>query len=580
PDSSRRLQEGDRVEFSIEYGLKGPAAAEIMRLGRPAEGDEPAPRAPRPVRTAERKPERDRSTAPRRSAERPARRPYEPPRPGVIQPAGDRPGPLLLGRSSDPQHRSIPAYEGRRQTAPFERPERRRPRPVEPRDEPEAAAPEAIQPPVERLVRSVAPRDVPDGGVSFAELGLIEPLLRAVETEGYTHPTPIQAQAIPGVLEGRDLLGCAQTGTGKTASFALPILQMLAQDGPLPERSTPRVIRALVLAPTRELALQISESFSVYGRNLPFRHAVVFGGVGQGPQVTALKRGVDVLVATPGRLLDLMGQGYIKLNNVRYLVLDEADRMLDMGFIHDVQRIVRAVPNDRQTLFFSATLPDDILILAKNILDDPVRVSVTPEQPTVERIEQVLYFVDKKQKQDLLEHLLLDPALDRALVFTRTKHGANRVVKHLEQAGIRAEPIHGNKSQGARQQALSNFKTGRTRVLVATDVAARGLDVDDISHVIQFDLPNEPETYVHRIGRTGRAGAAGIAISFCDAEEHAFLRDIQKLIKMQIPVIVEHPYAMSAQLVQRAAALSKKPLPFNGGARSGRSFPRARSGVR
>jgi ATP-dependent RNA helicase RhlE len=388
------------------------------------------------------------------------------------------------------------------------------------------------------------PEQVEEVG-QFADLGLITDLLHAVGDAGYAEPTPIQLQAIPDVLEGRDLLGCAQTGTGKTAAFALPILQRLTLK---PYRSngngkhSKRPTRALVLSPTRELAIQIGDSFSTYGRYTGLTNTVIYGGVKQNAQVQALQRGVDILVATPGRLLDLMGQGYVKLGEVEVLVLDEADRMLDMGFIHDVRRIVREAPKNRQTLLFSATLPREIVELAGGMLHDPVEVSVSPEQPAVETIEQAVFFVPKQKKQALLEHVLRDSEVTRALVFTRTKHGANRVVKHLVQRGVRAEPIHGNKSQAARQKALKNFRDGRTRVLVATDVASRGIDVDDISHVIQFDLPNEPETYVHRIGRTGRAGAAGVALAFCMDSERPYLQDIEKLIRMRVPVIRDHPH--------------------------------------
>ncbi len=381
-------------------------------------------------------------------------------------------------------------------------------------------------------------------GLRFDDLGLIAPLLRAVAQQGYTEPTPVQAQSIQPILEGRDLLGCAQTGTGKTAAFALPILQRLTEVLSRPANGHRRTIKALILSPTRELAAQIGESFAAYGRYSGFKHATVFGGVGQNPQVEALQRGVDILVATPGRLLDLIGQGYVRLDAVEVFVLDEADRMLDMGFIHDVKRVIALLPRRRQTLLFSATLPAEIVALAEHLLKNPVRVAVTPEQPTVEIIEQLVYFVpSRKDKQPLLEYLLRDPLITRALVFTRTKHGANRVVKLLARAGIAAEPIHGNKSQSARERALANFKSGRTRVLVATDVAARGIDIENISHVIQFDLPNIPETYVHRIGRTGRAGAAGIALALCDPEERAFLRDIEKLIRKRIPVAENHPFA-------------------------------------
>ncbi len=384
----------------------------------------------------------------------------------------------------------------------------------------------------------------------FDELGLTPDLLRAVSDAGYTEPTAIQTQAIPHVLAGHDLMGCAQTGTGKTAAFALPILQRLVAS-PVAEAPRPsgkngkrsgRLPRALILAPTRELALQIGESFSQYGRRTGLTKAVIYGGVGQGPQVQALQRGVDVLIATPGRLLDLIGQREVKLDRVETLVLDEADRMLDMGFIHDVQRVVKLVPTDRQTLLFSATLPKEVVELADQMMHSPIQVSVAQEQPAVEAIDQAIFFVPKDKKQDLLEHLLRDSSVTRVLVFTRTKHGANKVVKQLTRAGIPAEPIHGNKSQAARQSALKSFRDGETRVLVATDVVARGIDVEAISHVIQFDLPNEAETYIHRIGRTGRAGATGTAYAFCCDGERNFLNEIQRLIHMRIPVIKDHPF--------------------------------------
>jgi ATP-dependent RNA helicase RhlE len=374
----------------------------------------------------------------------------------------------------------------------------------------------------------------------FQDLKLIDPLLRAVAAEGYTEPSPIQAQAIPYVLQGRDLLGVAQTGTGKTAAFALPILQYLVQK---PRTGNIPYIRVLVLSPTRELAAQIGESFLTYGKNTNIRQATIFGGVNQNPQVQKIQRGVDVLVATPGRLLDLMQQKLVRLDRIEVLVLDEADRMLDMGFIHDVRRIISTLPVHRQTLLFSATMPGDIQRLAQDILRDPVRVEVTPAATTVEAIEQSIYFVEKSDKPALLQSLLRDPAIKRVLVFTRTKHGANKVVRQLDQARIEAEAIHGNKSQSARERALANFKSGTTRVLVATDIAARGLDVENISHVINYDLPNEPESYVHRIGRTGRAGAAGIALSFCDSEERAYLVDIERLIRLHIPRATNYPFA-------------------------------------
>jgi ATP-dependent RNA helicase RhlE len=379
--------------------------------------------------------------------------------------------------------------------------------------------------------------------MQFHDLNLIDPLLRAVRAEGYNEPTLIQRKAIPQVLAGRDLIGCAQTGTGKTAAFALPILQQLTARTRDNKR---RSIRVLVLSPTRELATQIGDSFASYGRYTTLKHTVVYGGVGQNPQVQAIRRGVDILVATPGRLLDLMGQGHIRLDRLEILVLDEADRMLDMGFIHDVRRIVKAVPDQRQTLLFSATMPQDIQELADQILVDPVKVEVVPQGTTVEKIDQSVFFVKKSDKRALLEHILSDHEAQRVLVFTRTKHGANRLTEQLGKGHIRAEAIHGNKSQRAREQALRNFKSGKVRVLVATDIAARGIDVDDITHVINYDLPNEAESYVHRIGRTARAGASGVAFSFCDAAERKLLADIEKLIRQPVPVMADHPY-MSAE---------------------------------
>jgi ATP-dependent RNA helicase RhlE len=375
--------------------------------------------------------------------------------------------------------------------------------------------------------------------MQFNQLQLIEPLLRAVRAEGYTEPSPIQEQAIPHVLAGRDLLGCAQTGTGKTAAFALPILQRLVAQ----KADGARHIRVLVLTPTRELASQIGDSFTTYGKFTNMRQITIFGGVNQGPQVDKLRRGAEILVATPGRLLDLMGQGYVKLDRLDVLVLDEADRMLDMGFIHDVRRVIATLPTKRQTLLFSATLPAEIQSLADIILNDPVYVAVTPPATTVEMISQSIFFVEKPDKPALLEHLLRDGSIKRVLVFTRTKHGADKVVKQLRRSSVFAEAIHGNKSQSAREKALANFKAGTTRVLVATDIAARGIDIDEITHVINYDLPNEPESYVHRIGRTGRAGAAGIAYSFCDADERPYLIDIERLIRLHIPKATGHPYA-------------------------------------
>lgn len=378
--------------------------------------------------------------------------------------------------------------------------------------------------------------------MTFNELHLIAPILRALETEGYTNPTPIQQQAIPIVLKQTDLLGCAQTGTGKTAAFAIPILQLL--HAAHAERQH-KHIKVLVLTPTRELAIQIGESFAAYGRNLHLKHTVVFGGVPQGAQVQALNRGVDILIATPGRLLDLMGQGYISLKDISIFVLDEADRMLDMGFIHDVKRVVAQLPQKRQTLFFSATMPPEIQKLANTILTKPEMVAVTPPATTAELVDQCVYFTDKKDKKQLLQMVLADPAIKNALVFTRTKHGADKVAKDLHRAGISAEAIHGNKSQNARQRALGNFKDGKIRVLVATDIAARGIDVDLLSHVINFEIPEVPETYVHRIGRTGRAGATGTAISFCDSEEMTDWKNILKLTGQKIPVVENHPFSIA-----------------------------------
>lgn len=388
--------------------------------------------------------------------------------------------------------------------------------------------------------------------LSFKKLQLIEPILKALENEGYTIPTPIQEQSIPIILQQRDLLGCAQTGTGKTAAFAIPILQLL-NTGDRNQR-TSKPIKALVLTPTRELAIQIQESFRSYGNHLPLKSLVIFGGVPQKPQTDALRAGVDILIATPGRLLDLINQQYISLRDISIFVLDEADRMLDMGFVHDVKKIITKLPQKKQTLFFSATMPPEIQRLANTILVNPAKVEVTPVSSTADTINQSIYFVEKHDKKLLLIHLLKDKTIDTALVFTRTKHGADKVAKELVRNGIRAEAIHGNKSQIARQRALQNFKNRQTRVLVATDIAARGIDVDDLGHVINFELPEVPETYVHRIGRTGRAGASGIALSFCDSEEKDLLRDIHKLIAKSIPVIKEHPYNMGSSLVQHIPA--------------------------
>lgn len=381
--------------------------------------------------------------------------------------------------------------------------------------------------------------------MTFKDLGIIEPILRALTQEGYTAPTPIQEQAVPILLGGKDLLGVAQTGTGKTAAFAVPILQHIYNDRHTQGRH--RKIKALVVTPTRELAIQIGESFTAYGKYTGIKNTVIFGGVKQGKQTQALRNGVDVLIATPGRLLDLMNQGYISLKHIEFAVLDEADHMLDMGFIHDIRKIIAKLPSKRQSLFFSATMPKDIVALSRKILGDFERVTVRPEQATAEKVEQAVYFVSKGNKVNLLVHLLQQKTGSSVLVFSRTKHGANKIVKKLGQAGISSSAIHGNKSQTARQRALGDFKDGNIKVLIATDIAARGIDVDDLSLVVNFDLPNVPETYVHRIGRTGRAHASGIAISFCDKDERPYLRDIEKLIKQEVPKILDHPFLEEVQ---------------------------------
>ena len=404
--------------------------------------------------------------------------------------------------------------------------------------------------------------------MSFNNLPLIEPLLRALQHEGYTIPTPIQEQGIPVILKGQDLRACAQTGTGKTAAFAIPLLQLLKQDKEQNADAKPK-IRALILTPTRELAIQIEESFKAYGRYLNLRQLVVFGGVSQVSQVNNLRRGVDILVATPGRLLDLIQQGHVTLRDVKFFVLDEADRMLDMGFIHDVKRIIGKLPAERQSLFFSATMPPEIKRLSQSILRNPVNVEVTPVSSTADSVGQTVFFTEKQNKAPLLKYLMQDPEVRNALVFTRTKHGADKLTKYLVNTGIRAEAIHGNKSQVARQKALNNFKSQQTRVLVATDIAARGIDIDELSHVVNFELPHVPETYVHRIGRTGRAGLSGVSFSFCDHEEKLLLKDIQKLIGKKIEVNHDHPYALAADLpdlspMQRTQ-LNRKPA----GSRSG-----------
>jgi ATP-dependent RNA helicase RhlE len=393
--------------------------------------------------------------------------------------------------------------------------------------------------------------------MTFENLNLIEPILRAVKTEGYTTPTPIQAQAIPLILNRKDILGCAQTGSGKTAAFGIPIIQLLSQERNA--NAGKRTIRSLILTPTRELAIQIGESFATYGRNTSLRYHVIFGGVNQHSQVTALRNGLDVLVATPGRLLDLMNQRHVNLDSIQFFVLDEADRMLDMGFVNDVKKVIARLPRKRQSLFFSATMPPAIVQLADTILVNPEKVSVTPVSSTVDTINQSVYFVDKKNKKNLLIEVLKGNTIDRALVFTRTKHGADKVSRDLSRAGILADAIHGNKSQNARQKALSNFKSRLTRVLVATDIAAGG---------INFELPNIPESYVHRIGRTGRAGANGSAIAFCDSEEKEYLRDIQRLIGLKIPEMENLMYPLLDNTVAKAAPKAQR-APRSSGNRNG-----------
>lgn len=375
--------------------------------------------------------------------------------------------------------------------------------------------------------------------MSFSNLKLIKPLLVALDKQGYNHPTPIQEQSIPHVLAGKDIFGCAQTGTGKTAAFALPILQLLSDK----KTNGPLTIKALVLAPTRELALQIGENFTAYSKNLQLSHTTIFGGVSQHMQVKDLQRGVDILIATPGRLLDLMQQGYIKLNHIEHFVLDEADRMLDMGFINDIKKVIAKLPIKKQTLFFSATAAPEIMKLANTLLQNPVHISVTPVSSTATLVEQSVYYVNKEDKRSLLKFVLKNNSIEHALVFTRTKHGADKVAKDLNACGIKSEAIHGNKSQGARERALKGFKNRSIRVLVATDIASRGIDVDKLSHVINYEIPEQAETYVHRIGRTGRAGSSGIALSFCTNDEKPYLKDINKLIKKNIDVVKEHPYS-------------------------------------
>lgn len=401
--------------------------------------------------------------------------------------------------------------------------------------------------------------------MKFKKLGIMPAILKALKEEQYDAPTEIQDQAIPLILTGRDLLGCAQTGTGKTAAFAIPTIQRICEmhqmDSMQPKsgkHNKSRGIQALIMTPTRELAIQIRDSFHAYGRYAHLKTGVIFGGVPQGPQEKMVREGLDILVATPGRLNDLMQQGIVKLDHVKILILDEADRMLDMGFIHEVKRIVAKVPAERQTLLFSATMPSEISALADAMLRSPAKVSVTPEVVTVEAIQQSVYLVNKANKRKLLIHLLKDPEMQSVLVFTRTKHGADRVVRELVKAHISSMAIHGDKSQNSRQNALENFKKGAIRVLVATDIAARGIDIDELSNVLNYDLPNVPETYVHRIGRTGRAGLSGIAMSFCDVEELPLLKDIEKTIGKRIPVVKDHPYPLD-MTVEAVAPVAHRP---------------------
>lgn len=394
--------------------------------------------------------------------------------------------------------------------------------------------------------------------MSFNNLQLIEPVLQALTQEGYTHPTAIQEKSIPAILQKRDLLGCAQTGTGKTAAFTIPVLQLI-HESKFTGKSSRSVLQALILTPTRELAIQVGESIEAYGRFLSIRSTVIFGGISQHSQVQRIRQGMDIIVATPGRLIDLIQQRIISLDHIRHFILDEADRMLDMGFIHDVKRIIARLPLQKQTLFFSATMPPAITQLANVLLKNPVRVEVTPVSSVAEIIEQSVYFVDKKNKLSLLNDLLRNEEIETVLVFTQMKHAADKLACKLNQAGIRTEAIHGNKSQAARQKALDNFKTKKTRVLVATDIAARGIDIDELAYVINYDLPNVPETYIHRIGRTGRAGAGGTAISFCDPAEKTFLNDIQKLNRQAIPVVKNHPFKSGLGNDHPVTSISVKP---------------------
>ena len=392
--------------------------------------------------------------------------------------------------------------------------------------------------------------------MSFDKLNLIEPTQKALQVEGYTIPTPIQKQAIPIILEGKDVLGSAQTGTGKTAAFAIPIIQLLTQNPDY--NGGRRKIRTLIVTPTRELAIQIGDSFTAYGKFTDLRHTVIYGGVKQLQQTNALQKGMDILVATPGRLLDLMDQGYINLQNIQFFVLDEADRMLDMGFINDVRKIIAVLPARRQSLFFSATMPAEVIELARKILDKPTKVAIAPVAITTEAIRQSVYYVDKDRKKGLLLHVLKDPTLETALIFTRTKYGADKLAKFLNTNGIKSDAIHGNKTQTARQQALANFKRRASRVLVASYIASRGLDIDELSCVVNFDIPDIPDTYVHRIGRTGRAGATGRAISFCAPEEEGNLKRIEKLLPAPVPVIRDHPFLASLQVSGAKASAEKE----------------------
>lgn len=443
---------------------------------------------------------------------------------------------------------------------------RQKPKPMKTERKP---APRLVPRPSLKAEKTAESRENLDRGTVFTSL--IPPLQLALIDAGYVKPTPIQERSIPHLLEGRDILGCAQTGTGKTAAFTLPILQYLDRNKKRPVKGKPRV---LVLAPTRELAAQIDDSIRTYGRHLKVFHTVIFGGVSQVPQVKSLQRGLDVVVATPGRLLDLMQQGHLSLTDVEVFVLDEADRMLDMGFIQDIRKVIAQLPDKRHSLFFSATLSEEVLELARTLVRNPVEVTITPDQPTVEKIEQKLMYVGKRDKINLLVKLMKDEGLDKVIVFTRMKFMANRVAQRLNAAGISAAPIHGNKSQTARTEALDAFRNDRIRVLVATDIAARGIDVENITHVVNYDLPNEPETYVHRIGRTARAGAEGDAVSFCSGEEMGYLRDIERLIRQKIPVDTNHPFHVIEKETKPEAPGSRRRGSFKKGG------PRPRPGAR